>query len=148
MRPFCKTWRNSWWKCRRLHLFLLCCGLRSMGRLEESLSRLFSTGLGSTAYFVEQILTMCLFRRSCCRRTSLRSVQGIHPGAAVQQRTVREQLVDIPVPQGGPHLEQDPGVASLPHEVMLQEACVSRGRVALFPVRSAKLGPSLRGSLN
>ena len=40
--------------------------------------------------------------------------QGFHPGQSSAASS--EQLVDIPVPHGGLHL-QDPGLASLPHEV-------------------------------
>ena len=45
-------------------------------------------------------------------------LQGFSPGLVCGQSAAAssEQIVDIPVPHGGPHL-QDPGLASLPQEV-------------------------------
>ena len=49
-------------------------------------------------------------------------------------KRVSEQLVDIPVPHGSPHL-QDPGLASLPHEVAGE---AFQGVFSTFPRRNKK----------
>ena len=62
--------------------------------------------------------------------------QGFHPGQSTAASS--EQLVDIPVPHGGLHL-QDPGLASLPHEVPGE---AFQGVFSTFPRRkNAKIGP-------
>ena len=58
--------------------------------------------------------------------------QGFHPGQSSAASS--EQLVDIPVPHGGPHL-QDPGLASLPHEVAGE---AFQGVFSTFPRRKKK----------
>ena len=55
--------------------------------------------------------------------------QGFHPGQSTAASS--EQIVDIPLPHGGPHL-QDPGLASLPQEVAEGAFQVF---FALFPVQ-------------
>ena len=77
---------------------------------EESLQG-FSPGLGSTAYCGADLDIPVPGRVGGGGHGGL---QGFHPGQSTAASS--EQLVDIPVPHGGPHL-QDPGVASLPHEV-------------------------------
>ena len=63
--------------------------------------------------------------------------QGFHPGQSSAASS--EQLVDIPIPHGGPHL-QDPGLASLPHEVA-GEAFQGVFSTFLRRKKSAKIGP-------
>ena len=55
-------------------------------------------------------------------------LQGFLPGQYSSSSV--EQIADIPVPHGGLHL-QDPGLASLPHEVLLGKRF--KGFLALFP---------------
>ena len=64
--------------------------------------------------------------------------QGFHPGQSTAASS--EQLVDIPAPHGGLHL-QDPGLASLPHEVAGE--AFQGFFFCTFPRRkkSAKIGP-------
>ena len=60
--------------------------------------------------------------------------KDFHPG---QSSTV-EQIVDIPVPLGGRHL-QDPGLASFPQEV---DGAAFQGFFSFFPAeKGARLGP-------
>ena len=74
------------------------------GRLQGFLPGQFSSS------FVEQIADIPQF----LIMVFLEGFQGFHPGQSTAASS--EQLVDIPVPHGGLHL-QDPGLASLPHEV-------------------------------
>ena len=102
----------------------------------------FQYALGVELVDVFKVFSLCsipprLWSRSQTSQLFLEGFQGFHPGQSSAASS--EQLVDFPVPHGGPHL-QDPGLASLPHEVA---GAAFQGVFSTFPRRkkSAKIGP-------
>ena len=137
---FRRRW-NSWWKRLRSCLlsmssgslssspltFQFALGMVLVGRLQGFLPGQFSSSSVSRSQTFQFLIMVSL------------EVFKVFTQDRVQPAS-SEQIVEFPVPHGGPHL-QDPGLASLPQEVAGEAFQVEF--LALFPrsKKSAKNGP-------